>query len=198
MIAHAKPVTQLLEEMRAAYIPTYDVLNLLNGDLTRHWENYDLSAPITTRISSLPQPTSTSGRDSIRDMVQEIKTLQTSLDAVENIDEQLALEEDITGRILWTCHSGLRSAVGHIPTQVLNSILKEDKMYDLADRVKFLEETLKVLRDALAELPTDDQSHLRRIMADAEAGTSKHQLLLDERTRGQRAQGATHEGQATA
>ncbi|KAI6042220.1 hypothetical protein EDC04DRAFT_1028175 [Pisolithus marmoratus] len=132
-----------------------------------------------------------------RAMVEEINDLQKKLDGTENNDDQLALEEDITGRILWACHSGLRSTVGHIPAMVLNSTLKDDKMYHLLDRVKFLDEICTIFNDALAELPTDDQAHLRRIMSDAEAGTSKYQLLQDERAREQRTPGATGEGQTT-
>ncbi|KAI6008042.1 hypothetical protein EDC04DRAFT_915072 [Pisolithus marmoratus] len=156
--------------------------------------DYDLSKPITEYIGSLPQPVTVSGHGGIRDKVQVIKTLQTKLDVMEDIDEQLALEEDITGRILWTCHSGLRSVVGHIPAKVLHNILENDEVYDLMDRIKFLDEISTVFNDALAELPTDDQAHLRRIMADAEADISKHQLLLDERAGKQRTPGATREG----
>ncbi|KAI6152677.1 hypothetical protein BKA82DRAFT_1008444 [Pisolithus tinctorius] len=60
---------------------------------------------------------------------------------------------------------------------------------------QFLEEISQVFNDALAKLPTDDQAHLRRIMADAEAGTSKYRLLLDERAREQRVPGTMREEQ---
>ncbi|KAI6146411.1 hypothetical protein BKA82DRAFT_2250734 [Pisolithus tinctorius] len=156
---------------------------------------YDLSKPIIEVIGQLPTQAEVSGQGGIDDMIQDIKTLQMTLDATKNTDEQFALEEDITGRILWTCHSGLRSAVGHIPAKVLYNILEGDKMCNLVDRVKFLEEISQVFNDALAELPTDDQAHLRRIMADAEAGTSKHKLLIEERARGQRVPGARREEQ---
>ncbi|KAI6042225.1 hypothetical protein EDC04DRAFT_2661556 [Pisolithus marmoratus] len=108
---------RLLQEMKAGYIQTYDVLYPLKGKLSKSCMDYDLSKPITEYIGSLPQPVTVSGHGGIRDKVQVIKTLQTKLDATEDIDEQLALEEDITGRILWTCHSGLRSVVGHIPAK---------------------------------------------------------------------------------
>ncbi|KAI6152673.1 hypothetical protein BKA82DRAFT_1008447 [Pisolithus tinctorius] len=186
---------KLLEEMAAIYTQTYHVLCPLKGDLDRSCTEYDMSKPIIELISNLRPQITASKHDNIRNMVEEIKALQTTLDATENIDEQLALEEDITGRILWTCHYGLRSEVGHIPAKVLHSILENDKLCNLLDRVMFLEEISRVFNDALAELPTDDQAHLRRIMADAEAGTSKHKLLFEERKREQRVPGARHEEQ---
>ncbi|KAI6146491.1 hypothetical protein BKA82DRAFT_31360 [Pisolithus tinctorius] len=105
-----------------------------------------------------------SRNNSIHDMVQEIKRLQTILDNMANIDKQCALEEDITRRILWTRHSGVRSAVGHIPAKVLHNILENDKMCNLVDRVKadqFLEEISRVFNGALDKLASDDQVHLR-------------------------------------
>ncbi|KAI5987758.1 hypothetical protein F5J12DRAFT_554393 [Pisolithus orientalis] len=186
---------KLLEEMATIYTRFYDILCPLKVKLDRSCMEYDMSKPIAEFISSFPPQTTTSRDDSIHDMVQEIKRLQTTLDTTENIDEQYALEEDITGRILWTCHSGFRSAVGHIPAKVLHNILENDKMCNLVDRVKFLEEISRVFNGALDKLATDNQAHLRRIMADAEAGTSKYQLLLDERAREQRVPGAMREEQ---
>ncbi|KAI6022277.1 hypothetical protein PISMIDRAFT_675439 [Pisolithus microcarpus 441] len=40
-------------------------------------------------------------------VVQEIQALQVKLDAVEDEDDQRALEEDITGKILWLCWCGI-------------------------------------------------------------------------------------------
>ncbi|KAI5987755.1 hypothetical protein F5J12DRAFT_554344 [Pisolithus orientalis] len=127
---------KLLEEMAAVYTRAYHVLCPLKGNMDRSCMGCDMSEPITKFISNLPPQTTTSRRDSIHTMVQDIKTRQTALDATENVDEQLALEEDITGRILWTCHSGLRPAVEHIPAKVLHSILKNDKICNLVDRVE--------------------------------------------------------------
>ncbi|KAI6043175.1 hypothetical protein EDC04DRAFT_2891194 [Pisolithus marmoratus] len=170
-------------------IESYHALCPLKGNLDTGCREYGMSKPITEFIGSFSPRTSASRHVEIPDMVEEIKKLQTVLDATKNIDEQLALEEDITGRAIPRLLPDLN--------QVLNSVLKEDKMYNLMNRVKFLEEISKVFNDALAELPTDDQAHLRRIMSDAEAGTSKHQLFLAEQTREQRALGTTHDGQTT-
>ncbi|KAI6022270.1 hypothetical protein PISMIDRAFT_675435, partial [Pisolithus microcarpus 441] len=40
-------------------------------------------------------------------VVQEIEALQAKLDALEDEDEQRALEEDIAGKILWLCWCGI-------------------------------------------------------------------------------------------
>ncbi|KAI5990819.1 hypothetical protein F5J12DRAFT_786435 [Pisolithus orientalis] len=187
-------MNNLPEEMAAIYTQTYHVLRPLKGDLGRSCTEYEMSKPIVEFTSNLRPQTTASRHDNIRNMVEEIKALQTTLDATEIIDEQLALEEDITGRIPWTCHYGLCSEVGHIPAKVLHSILENDKLCNLLDRVKmsdwtyartkaiesrhqFLEEISRVFNDALAELPTDDQAHFRRIMADAEAGTQNISCL---------------------
>lgn len=189
---------RLLQEMTAVYIQTHEKLCPLKDRLTRSCIEHDLSKPITECTDGLPQLTMVSGYNSIRKMLGDIEILRTKLDHTENIDEQLALEEDVTGRILWTCHFGLRSFVGHIPAKVLCDVLENDEVYDLTDRVKFLEDISTVFNDALAELPTDNQVHLRRIMADAEAGTSKYELLLKERTGEQKAPSTAREGQTTS
>ncbi|KAI6004990.1 hypothetical protein EDC04DRAFT_2785324 [Pisolithus marmoratus] len=43
----------------------------------------------------------------IPSMVQEVQALQTKLNATEDEDEQRALEEDVTGKILWLCWCGI-------------------------------------------------------------------------------------------
>lgn len=129
---------RLLQEMKTVYTQTYDKLCAFKDELTRSCMVHDLSKSITECIGRLPQPTTMLRHDSICNMVTEIKILQTKLDCVENIDEQLALEENVTGMILWACHCGLRSAVGHIPAKVLHNVLENDEMYDLLDRVKVL------------------------------------------------------------
>ncbi|KAI6043669.1 hypothetical protein EDC04DRAFT_634551 [Pisolithus marmoratus] len=153
---------KLLEEVAAVYSEAARTLHPLKCSLDEDCMAYDMSKPITEVIGSLSSQTSASRHIGFHDMVEEIKNLQTKLDGTQNEDDQLALEEDITGRILWACHSGLRSTVGHTLAKVLNSILKDDKVYHLMDRVKFLEQICRVFNDALAELPTDDQAHLRR------------------------------------
>lgn len=174
---------KLLAEIAAVYSQAYHDLSALKGKLDRGCVEYDMSKRIIEFISSLSPQTSMLGHTGIHDMVEEIKKLQEGLDTTKNNYEQCALEEDVTGRILWACYSGLYSVVGHIPAKVLHSALANDSLYTLMDRLKFLEEISRIFNDALAELPTDDQAHLQRIMADADTGTSKYKLLLAERAR---------------
>ncbi|KAI5987988.1 hypothetical protein F5J12DRAFT_532232 [Pisolithus orientalis] len=52
-----------------------------------------------------------------RSMVQEIDVLQARLDEVRDDDEQRALEEDITGKILWFCWCGICAEVDQLLPQ---------------------------------------------------------------------------------
>ncbi|KIO10783.1 hypothetical protein M404DRAFT_875267 [Pisolithus tinctorius Marx 270] len=78
-----------------------------------------------------------------------MKLVTIELDATKDEDEQRALEEDVTGKILW-----------------------------LFCNLMGLWEIGEIIRGTFRTDPDDDQVHLRRIMADAGAGTSKHQLWL--------------------
>ncbi|KAI6044898.1 hypothetical protein EDC04DRAFT_2640530 [Pisolithus marmoratus] len=109
-------------------------------------------------------------KTSTRCMVQEIKDLQEKLDATDDEDEQRALEEDVTGKILWLCWCGMRSEVELLLPQIVDYIRNEGGVEGLLEIGGIIEAT--------HSQPNDDQTHLRRIMADAGAGTSKYQLLL--------------------
>ncbi|KAI5992791.1 hypothetical protein EDD15DRAFT_976979 [Pisolithus albus] len=88
-------------------------------------------------------------------MIQEIVALQAQLEATEDNDEQRALEEDLTGRILWFYWYMLDE-------------------YDYRD----LYRTAEIIKKTSHVGPADDIAHLRRIMFDAGAGISKHKLWL--------------------
>ncbi|KAI6149481.1 hypothetical protein BKA82DRAFT_4353563 [Pisolithus tinctorius] len=106
-------------------------------------------------------------------VVQEIKELQAELDATKDEDEQRALEEDVTGKILWLfwqAHSAVFLNVIDM-VQIVNYIERESNLMGLW-------EIGEIIRGTFRTDPDDDQVHLRRIMADAGAGTSKHQLWL--------------------
>lgn len=111
-----------------------------------------------------------SPRANIHSMVQEIRVLQADLDATEDEDEQRALEEDITGKILWTLWYGIFSEVERVLPEVVNYIREEGVVPGLIQIGRIIEGTHSA--------SDDDQIHLRRVMADARAGISKHQLLL--------------------
>ncbi|KAI6038894.1 hypothetical protein EDC04DRAFT_1845561 [Pisolithus marmoratus] len=109
----------------------------------------------------------------IPSMVQEIKTLQAKLDETEDEDEQRALEEDITGKILWLCWCGICAEVDELLPKVVDCVRREGNMEG------FREIHLATISAMSAEPGLeDDQGHLQRIMLDAGAKTSKYELLL--------------------
>ncbi|KAI6143094.1 hypothetical protein BKA82DRAFT_403843 [Pisolithus tinctorius] len=60
-------------------------------------------------------------------MVREIEVLQAKLNATEDEDEQRALEEDVTGKILWLCWCGICAEVDQLLPQVADYIRSERK-----------------------------------------------------------------------
>ncbi|KAI5992137.1 hypothetical protein EDD15DRAFT_1033661 [Pisolithus albus] len=105
-------------------------------------------------------------------VVQEVQALQVKLDTVEDEDEQRALEEDITGKILWLCWCGICAEADELLPKVVDYLGRDECMEGLQ------EISLALLAVTLPCEPVDDQAHLRRIMLDAGARTSKHELLL--------------------
>ncbi|KAI6022266.1 hypothetical protein PISMIDRAFT_675444 [Pisolithus microcarpus 441] len=105
-------------------------------------------------------------------VVQEVQALQVKLDAVEDEDEQRALEEDITGKILWLCWCGICAEADELLPKVVDYLGRNENIGGLQEIF------LALLAVTLPCEPGDDQAHLRRIMLDAGAPTSKHQLLL--------------------
>ncbi|KAI6101082.1 hypothetical protein EDD16DRAFT_396280 [Pisolithus croceorrhizus] len=51
-------------------------------------------------------------------VVQQIEALQVKLDTTEDEDEQRALEEDVTGKILWLCWCGICAEVDELLPKV--------------------------------------------------------------------------------
>ncbi|KAI6142967.1 hypothetical protein BKA82DRAFT_4186992 [Pisolithus tinctorius] len=99
-------------------------------------------------------------------VVQEVETLQAKLSTTEDEDERRALEEDVTGKARTASTCLLSTLMVHLLIDLVALLQGLDEIY----------ETMASLTD-----PGDDQAHLQRIMFDAGAGTSKHQLLLDAR-----------------
>ncbi|KAI5985327.1 hypothetical protein EDC04DRAFT_1586944 [Pisolithus marmoratus] len=104
-------------------------------------------------------------------MLQEIEALRTKLDETKDEDDQRALEEDVTGKILWLCWCGICAEVDQLLPKVVDYIRSEGDMKGLRE--------IFLVRPSIA--PSDDQAHLQRIMRDAGTGTSKYQLLLTAR-----------------
>lgn len=104
-------------------------------------------------------------------IVQEIEALRVKLDAAEDEDEQRALEEDVTGKILWLCWCGICAEVDELLPKVVDYFRQNN-----IDGLSYMESIM--MPEIHPCEPSDDQVHLRRIMLDAGARTSKHQLLL--------------------
>ncbi|KAI5986983.1 hypothetical protein F5J12DRAFT_574661 [Pisolithus orientalis] len=104
----------------------------------------------------------------IPSMIEEVEALQAKLNTTEDEDEQRALEEDVTGKILWLCRCGISAEVEQLLPKVVDYIRREGNMKGLREIAFAMSSTD----------PGDDQAHLQRIMFDAGAGTSKHQLWL--------------------
>ncbi|KAI6152856.1 hypothetical protein EDD17DRAFT_1121229 [Pisolithus thermaeus] len=108
--------------------------------------------------------------------VQQIEALQVKLDTTEDEDEQRALEEDVTGKILWLCWCGICAEVDELLPKVVDYLRKEENRKGLRIMWRAMETTIHA--HELSTDPGDDQAHLRRIMHDAGAHISKHELLL--------------------
>ncbi|KAI6030067.1 hypothetical protein EDC04DRAFT_118650 [Pisolithus marmoratus] len=113
----------------------------------------------------------------VHSMVREIASLQGKLQATRDEGEQCALEEDITGKILWFYWQGIRSEVDQLLPKVVDCI-RNDADEDYHYRTG-LRQIAEIIKRALHEIPDDDIVHLRRVMYDAGTGVSKHRLWLD-------------------
>ncbi|KIK19989.1 hypothetical protein PISMIDRAFT_682743 [Pisolithus microcarpus 441] len=108
-------------------------------------------------------------------VIQDIDALQAQLNATKDEDEQRALEEDVTGKILWLFWCGICVEVDELLPEVVEHTRREGSLEGLWE--------IYLVKSSVD--PSDDQAHLQRIMYDAEANTSKYQLWLDARAREQ-------------
>ncbi|KAI6100809.1 hypothetical protein EV401DRAFT_855539 [Pisolithus croceorrhizus] len=109
-------------------------------------------------------------------MVQQIEELQVKLDTTEDEDQKRALEEDVTGKILWLCWCGICAEVDELLPKVVDYLRREENMKGFRGMRYIMGSTMRA-REFSTD-PGDDQAHLRRIMRDAGARISKHDLLL--------------------
>lgn len=97
--------------------------------------------------------------------LQDIMALQTKLDATDDEDEQRALEEDVTGQILWFSWCGILSQVGQRLSEVRNYIRSEGNSAtpEGRDHVRQgLSEIGEIIKKAPRVQSDDDPAHLRR------------------------------------
>ncbi|KAI6019108.1 hypothetical protein EDC04DRAFT_2739951 [Pisolithus marmoratus] len=65
-------------------------------------------------------------------MSTQIEALQAKLNETEDEDEQRALEEDVTGKILWSCWCGICAEVDELLPKVVDYLQREADMRDHA------------------------------------------------------------------
>ncbi|KAI6023005.1 hypothetical protein PISMIDRAFT_404570 [Pisolithus microcarpus 441] len=115
--------------------------------------------------------------------IKEVEALQVQLQATEDDGEQRALEEDLTGQILWFYRCGILSEVDHILARVVYYI--QDNRYTSNEYdYRGLFKTTEIIKRTSHVGTDDDIAHLRRIMFDAGAGVSRHKLWLAARAAG--------------
>ncbi|KAI5984900.1 hypothetical protein F5J12DRAFT_62275 [Pisolithus orientalis] len=146
------------------------ILQTLSADLLQHILRVFFDAYFGHQYSRTLQPSDIEydGQLDIPSMIKEVEVLQAKLDATVDEDEQRALEEDVTGKILWLCWCGICAEVDQLLPKVVGYIRREGNMKGLV--------TIALI--TCSTDPGDDQAHLQRIMLDAGAGTSKHKLWL--------------------
>ncbi|KAI6145907.1 hypothetical protein BKA82DRAFT_2284258 [Pisolithus tinctorius] len=145
----------------------------LSADLLRHIIHVFFNAYFEQECSETPQASRIEydRQLNIPSMIEEVEALQTKLDATVDEDEQRALEEDVTGKILWLCWCGICAEVDQLLPKVVDYIRREGnmeglgKISDMVYPIRFIDQD-------------DNQTHLHRIMLDAGVGTSKHRLWL--------------------
>ncbi|KAL4079767.1 hypothetical protein J3A83DRAFT_4212379 [Scleroderma citrinum] len=113
-------------------------------------------------------------------MVQEVIVLQEVFDTTKDLEEKWALEEDIIGKILWICWCGIHAEVEQVLPEALDRILKDETVDSKTKNIRTWY-IGNIFEEAVASPPDDIQAHLLRVMADAETGVSKYQLLNAEK-----------------
>ncbi|KAI5984909.1 hypothetical protein F5J12DRAFT_62617 [Pisolithus orientalis] len=111
--------------------------------------------------------------------IEEVEALQVKLDATVDEDERRALEEDITGKILWLVGAGYVQKWDQQLQRLLihTERRKRGGRFSSHPRTSIVTAASRVLVEIVLAMdlinPGDDEAHLRRIMLDAGAGTSK-------------------------
>ncbi|KAI6099272.1 hypothetical protein EV401DRAFT_2035537 [Pisolithus croceorrhizus] len=106
--------------------------------------------------------------DHIQPLVKEVEDLHVKYYAIKDSSEQLALEEDIVGKILEVFHHGISKEIQYILAKVVHDALHyetTDSSVDLPEKeVRFecLKITGEFFQDACSEVPHDCTAHLRR------------------------------------
>lgn len=117
----------------------------------------------------------------VHSAVREIEALEMKLRTAVHTDEQQALEEDVTGRILWFYWRGICSELDQLLTKVQDAI-RNDLHHNLPgwplDPLSGFCEIARITKGTRRIGVRNHTTHLPRIMRDAGAGISKHELWL--------------------
>lgn len=122
-------------------------------------------------------------------MVQEIITLQSELGTTPSKivagDKHQALEEDIVGKILWTCLHGIQLEIEGVLAKVVHCVLNDKSATTevLEKRNELLQEMGHIFSNALSKLQSDDQPYLWQVTCNAKLGILKHQLYNAEQAK---------------
>lgn len=118
--------------------------------------------------------------DTVHSTVREVDALQAKLQAAEDEDEQRAIEEDITGKILWFYWRGICSEVDQLLSTAMNYIRRgsDSKMISEGHVRSGLREIAGIVKGTRRMNLDGNVTHLQRIMDDAGAGISRHELWL--------------------
>ncbi|KAI5989267.1 hypothetical protein EDD15DRAFT_1312802 [Pisolithus albus] len=93
-----------------------------------------------------------------------------------------AQEEDIVGKILWTCLCGIHLEIGEVLENVVHCVLNDSLVPAkvLGMRAELLQEMGNMFKNALLKFQGDDQPYLWQVVCNAKLGISKHHLYNDE------------------
>lgn len=122
------------------------------------------------------------GNNHLQSMVQEIMTLQDKLDITSSKPVFQAQEEDIVGKILWTCLHGIHLEIEGVLENVVHHVLDDSSVSAkvLGMRAELLQEMGNIFKNALPNFQGDDQPYLWQVTYNAKLGISKHHLYNDE------------------
>ncbi|KAI6019385.1 hypothetical protein PISMIDRAFT_616447 [Pisolithus microcarpus 441] len=130
------------QERRRVEVETKSISQTLGADLLAHIMIAFISA-YWGHVSHREIPLGASPMKYDRQLdtlsvIQEIKALQAQLDATKDEDEQRALEEDVTGKILWLFWCGICVEVDELLPKVVEHIRREGSIEGLLEicRVK--------------------------------------------------------------
>ncbi|KAI5999581.1 hypothetical protein EDD15DRAFT_72165 [Pisolithus albus] len=122
------------------------------------------------------------GHNDLQSRVQGIITLQDKLDTTSSEPVFQAQEEDIVGKILWTCLHGIHLEVEEVLENVVHCVLNDSLVSAkvLGMRAELLQEMGNMFKNALLKFQGDDQSYLWQVVCNAKLGISKHHLYNNE------------------